>query len=152
MKYSVDTSALIHAWRRAYPMDIFSPVWRWLETLIQSGDLRATAAVIEELQEKDDDLLRWVKSEPAVVVALDDDVQRAARDILTRFPDFVDANATKPQADPFVVALAVVHGLVVVTQERVNAGRPRIPNVCQAYGIECRDLLGLMRGEGFSLR
>ncbi len=66
------------------------------------------------------------------------------------FPDVVDANATENSADPFMVALARVHGLMAVTQERPNSGRPHIPDVCGTYQIACCDLLGLMRQESFA--
>lgn len=118
-----------------------------MEGLIASGHLRATAVVLEELERKDDELLAWARRQADLVLPLDDRVQITARDIVARFPNFVDANATETSADPFVVALARVHGLTVVTQERPNQGRPRIPNVCDAYAIPGGDVLGMMRQE-----
>lgn len=34
-RYSVDTSSLIHAWRRAYPIDVFETLWTHLEKMIE---------------------------------------------------------------------------------------------------------------------
>jgi hypothetical protein len=62
-------------------------------------------------------------------------------------------NSTKSGADPFVVAFAQVHGLPVVTYETLakqNAA-PKIPNVCAARGIECVDVVEVLRKEGFKL-
>ena len=132
-------------------MDLFPAVWRWMASLVAAGHLRATAVVLEELSRKDDELLSWARGQKDFVVPLDGPVQLAASDILARFPDWVDANATETSADPFVVALAQVHGLTVVTQERPNSGRPHIPDVCRAYQITCCDLLGLMRQESLVL-
>jgi hypothetical protein len=35
LKYSLDTSAILEAWRRRYPPDVFPVVWRRIEDLIR---------------------------------------------------------------------------------------------------------------------
>ena len=35
--FSLDTSCLIHAWRRAYPIRHFPPFWERLDELIDAG-------------------------------------------------------------------------------------------------------------------
>ena len=52
-------------------------------------------------------------------------------------------------ADPFVIALAKVEDLIVVTGERAtnNLAKPKIPDVCNDMGIECINILDLMRRE-----
>jgi len=54
-------------------------------------------------------------------------------------------------ADPFVIALAKVEDLIVVTGERAtnNLAKPKIPDVCNDMGIECINILDLMRREGW---
>ena len=77
----------------------------------------------------------------------------AVTDIVNAHPDFLKINSTKSGADPFVVAHAEVHGLVVVTYEtmaRQNAA-PKIPNVCAARGIGWATLVDVLRAEGFGL-
>ena len=50
MKYSLDTSAIVQAWRTHYPPEVFPSVWQRLEELIDSGELRASEEVLYELE------------------------------------------------------------------------------------------------------
>jgi hypothetical protein len=80
---------------------------------------------------------------------------------LSLFPDLIDPAKEIPDADPFVVALAIIENTrrqdtlfkgqcVVVTQEKPSrSARPKIPEVCQHYGIECIGVAGLFRKEGW---
>ena len=52
-RYSLDTSALITAWVRNYPPDVFVPVWEHRETLIHSGVVIASLEVLNELEKQD---------------------------------------------------------------------------------------------------
>jgi len=54
-------------------------------------------------------------------------------------------------ADPFVIALAKVENLAVVTGEKAsqNPSKPKIPDVCDELEIECLSILDLMRREGW---
>ena len=69
--------------------------------------------------------------------------------ILKESPDFVDPNKTTPEADPFVIALAISKGWsVVATENPANpGGRPKIPDVCRKYKIECLQLIDFFRKE-----
>ena len=61
-KYSIDTSALVHAYQRSYPPDILPDLWdKRLDELIESGQLFAAYDVLEELERKHDDLFAWAK-------------------------------------------------------------------------------------------
>ena len=57
-------------------------------------------------------------------------------------------------ADPFVIAVAKVRKMAVVTGEKRkgNPARPKIPDVCAAYGIKCLSLLELMKSEGWKFQ
>ena len=48
--YSIDSSALIHGWRRAYRPKNFGFVWEHLAALAEEGRLRASIEVLNELQ------------------------------------------------------------------------------------------------------
>lgn len=82
MKYSVDTSALIQAWRRYYPIDVFPTLWDRIAQLVMQGDLVATEEVFVELEKKDDELLEWVRTHSQMIVPIDSHVQQAVRNIL----------------------------------------------------------------------
>ena len=54
-----------------------------------------------------------------------------------------------PVADPFVIARPATIGRCVVTEERARPNAVRIPSVCAHFAIDCADLEGLMRREGW---
>jgi hypothetical protein len=153
MKWCFDTSGLIEPWVRRYPPDVFGPVWTKLEELAKAGVIVAPADVRLELEKQKDDLFAWAKGVPEMFHDADRAVMEVFTDIVNAHPDFMKINSTKSGADPFVVAFAQVHSLPLVTYETMakqNAA-PKIPNVCAARGIDCVELVDVLRGEGFKL-
>jgi len=55
-------------------------------------------------------------------------------------------------ADPFVIGLARVHGATVVSKETPsgNLDKPRIPDVCEALGVDCLNIIGFVRQQDWS--
>ena len=68
-------------------------------------------------------------------------------------PNFIKPGSTKSGADPFVVALAEVRVLTVATYEtRAKKGAaPKIPDVCDARGVKCVQLVDVLRAVGFKM-
>lgn len=150
MPYSIDTSGLLDGWARWYPSDVFPSFWGQIEDAIARGVIVATDDVREELERKADDLWEWAKAQPALFIPMDAAVQQSAREILARFPKLVDERAGRSMADPFVIALARVRNLTVITGEKGGTpDRPKIPNVCAHYGIPCLDLVRMIRELGW---
>jgi hypothetical protein len=80
-----------------------------------------------------------------------EDVQRAAQTILKRFPLLVKASAQRTQADPFVIAVAQVRKIPVVTEERGgSANKPKIPYVCGQLGVACITVVEFIRDQGWT--
>lgn len=132
--YSIDSSALIHGWRRAYPPKTFLMVWDRLDGLVTDGLLKASIEVLNELEKQDDELHAWCKDRPTMFLEVDDAIQHAMQHIMGTYPKLVDTGKGKSGADPFVIALAKTHAplLSVVTEEHGgSAKKPRIPFVCR---------------------
>ena len=153
MKYCLDTSALIEPWVRLYPPDIFPPLWKKLEDLVSDGSLRAPVEVRRELARQSDALYEWACAAEAVFVELDADQAVKAKEIVNAFPNLVKPNSTKSAADPFVIALAEVAKVPVVTYETRAKQKeaPKIPNVCDARKILVMTIVDVLRAEKFSL-
>jgi hypothetical protein len=151
MKYSFDTSAFIEAWIRHYPYDVFPVVWEHLDGLIQNNHLKASDEVSRELEEHGDELWAWVKRrKKRLFIPLESAIQRRATRILQQFPGLAKNDRTRRDADPFVIALAGVHDLIVVTYENSKPSNPRMPDVCQRLDIPCITLVELFRRENWS--
>lgn len=151
MSYVFDTSALVGAWVRSYPPDLFPRVWEEMQQLCEAGRLLVPEEVLDELRVQDDNLLAWVKARADGMVA---PTSRAlmleARAVLADHPFLTKTGTGRGRADPFVVALASIRGLPVVTQEQGgSAAKPRIPYVCQQRGVGCMGMLEVIRAEGW---
>lgn len=147
MLYSIDTSSLLEAWVRAYPVDVVPALWESLDELIESGELRASEEVVHEIARKDDELQVWIAARPSLCIPIDNDIQPIVSGILSTHPRLLDTRKNRSGADPFVIALAKQNGCKVVTNERPtnSATRPNIPDVCAALGINCINILALIR-------
>lgn len=157
--YCVDTSSLIRL--KVFPVTIFPGVWRNVDQLVAQERLISPDQVLEEIRVQDDEILEWANRHSAVFKRLDGKQLAWVAEILKRFPDLVDWDKERPDADPFVIALALAgkraedeklfrHECAVVAEERRSRnGRAKIPNVCEGYGVRCMDLLGMFEAEGW---
>jgi len=160
--YCIDASALIGL-KRTYPEDVFRSLWRELAALAEQGRLIAPREVLNEIERWEDDLSEWVKRHKKMFKPLDHEQLRHVQDVLAKFSGLIDKNKQTPDADPFLIALAMVRkrprnallypvDCIVVTQEKPSrGGRPKIPDVCAHYGVECIDILTLFRRENWQL-
>jgi hypothetical protein len=151
--YSIDASAWIDGWTRVYPPDVMPTLWEKLEGLVASGKVIAPDEVLRELERGSDSLLKWARRHKAMFRGPDRATETILAEIVNRFPAFLPERAVDGiWADPHVIALAKEQSATVVTAEKIapfNAKSPKIPNVCQAFGIECIGLLELIRREGW---
>ena len=147
--YCIDTSSILEARIRSYPPAIFVQLWERVEALIAAQRLVAPFEILHELERQDDETKRWARGQSGLFVPLD----RAQTDEVTRilrgFPLLVDSSRGRSGGDPFVIALAKIHGYTVVTEERLSrsAKRPRIPDVCLSYNVPCITFLELVLRE-----
>lgn len=154
MRWCLDTSALIEPWVRRYPPDIFGPVWTKLSELAEARAIGAPLDVLLEIEKQKDDLHLWAEERSEqLFIQPDRQVMEVYTEIINAHPGFLKIDSTKSGADPFVVALAEVRGLPVVTYETLakKDAAPKIPNVCLARGVNCVDLVHVLRAEGFKL-
>jgi hypothetical protein len=150
--YSFDSSAMIHAWRRAYRPRNFPTFWERMDELASDGSLRISSEVYNELSRKDDEVFNWCKQRKELIyVDITDAVQERVIEIMQAFPRLVDTKNGKSGGDPFVIALASC-GLgisTVVTEE--NPGGTRIPWVCEKEKIAWFNLADFIETEAWIL-
>jgi hypothetical protein len=150
MIYCIDTSSLIAAWYERYPIENFPKFWDRVDGLIFEKRMVSPIDVFLETKKRSDELHTWLKSRKAdLFLELDDAVQSEATKVLARFPRLVGEKKLNTSADPFVIALALVQGVPVVTEEKptLSDRKPNIPDVCAAFGVECKSLLDMIRSE-----
>ena len=149
MTYCIDTSSLIAAWQERYPIENFPAFWVKVEALIEDGRLIAPVDVLHEIKKRSDELHIWLKARRGMFHELDDAVQIEAAQILAQFPRLVGERKMRTSADPFVIALARVRVLQLVTDEKPTGSlsRPNIPDVCAELNMTTIGVLDLIRRE-----
>jgi Domain of unknown function (DUF4411) len=153
MGYSLDTSGFLDAWLRYYPIDVFPSIWERLDGATKGGILFASDEVLRELEKKDDEAHKWMKARAQMIVPLDGEIEAEVIDLMSRFPRLVDTKKGRSGGDPFVIAVARVRGLSVITGESATGklDAPRIPDVCKDLGIPCIRMLDFFREQRWNL-
>lgn len=141
---------MIAAWHERYPIENFPKFWDRVDGLIEEKRIVSPIDVFLETRKRSAELHGWLKSRKAdVFLEMNDAVQNEAANVLMRFPRLVGEKKLNTSADPFVIALALVLELTVVTEEKPtgNDRIPHIPDVCAAFGVECKSLIEMIRTE-----
>ncbi len=159
--YVIDSSSLID-FNKRYPMDVFPKLWGKVELLIKKGFLVSPKEVLKEISRRDDTLKDWAKKQKKMFKELDAIQIEIVRKILAKYPSLAKPDKDGPQADPFVIALAmaldkdpqqtlfpVIRKRIIVTEEQLRGNMEKIPYVCQDYKIDCINVLEMFRTEGW---
>jgi predicted nucleic acid-binding protein len=150
--YSFDTSAILNGRRDLFRPTVFQTLWAQIEDAIVAGQIRSVDEVRNELNRRDDDARQWADAQGDLFVPLELPIQQSAAQILNLHPRLVSQGGRRSAADPFVIALAMVHNGTVVTEEtaRGNLTSPRIPDVCGDLGVPCLNLMGYIEAQGWT--
>jgi len=149
--YCIDTSSIIDAGERNYPIDIFPGFWEKMDDLVHQDRLKAPEILIDELKRQDDEWREWVYvRKDDIVISMDAAQQAAVANIMAR-PEFrpLVKKSGKSGGDPFFIALAQTHSMTLVTSEHMRAGGIRIPHVGAALNVNCINLLEMLRRESW---
>lgn len=136
--YVIDACSLIEAAHR-YNMSkkTFFYIWDILGKEIEKGCLISSSEIFDEL--KDKDLANWAKKNKQAFVPLSQEIQQKTKEILEKYPAIIKMKSSKnSNGDPFLIATAMVHNGIVVTNEGTKANG--IPAVCQGLGVEYMNL------------
>jgi hypothetical protein len=141
MHYIIDASSLI-VLARYRPARRHPRIWQRLDELMGNERLISPEEVYHELKQGSDALLEWAKKckkENKLFKKTTRKLAGIARQLIAKHPNLVDIDRPIAQADPFVIALAMIESrrdmfpppCTVVTEEKFNySGNPKLPNVC----------------------
>lgn len=149
MIYCIDTSAMIDAGHRYYPSDLFPAFWEKMDGLALDGRLKAPPMLLEELEKRDEEWRQWVyQREAQIVVPPDAPFLANMKNVVHAYTQ-LGADPETLTGDPFFIALSLTEGMTLLTSERPNKGKVKIPIVCNAIGVQTITLLNFMRQEGW---
>ena len=162
MKYCLDTSVYTQAHRQYYAFDLAPGFWNSLKSHATDEILISPTAVLTELEKGNDELAKWAKdnrdilfSEPDVKIV--ESFRQIADFINQRYESEHWVRLFLDGADPWVIAHAKAHDLIVVTMEGSKGseelnpktkrfqGKVKIPNICGHFGIKCISTFELIR-------
>ncbi|MAA73149.1 MAG: pilus assembly protein [Salinisphaeraceae bacterium] len=157
-QYIVDSDVFISAKNAYYAFDICPGFWDSLIFHYQRGSVGSIDAVRRELLagRKTEDLVLWVKNQvPADFFdsTEEEDVIEAYSEIMLwaqRHPQYFDRAKAKfaTEADGWLVAYAMAHGGIVVTQEQPSPdskNRILLPDVCNQFGVAYQDTFLMLK-------
>lgn len=148
MRYSLDSDAIIQAWRD-YPIEFFPKVWESLHQLAKDGIVGIAPVIYGELERGGDELFDWVKARKDDFVAENsDELQSAVSHLANTYNNF-GLITGKNEGDPYVVALAMIEECLVVTNESMtnDMNGPKVPDVCREEGIGWAKFVDIIKNE-----
>ena len=144
MTYLLDSNVFIQAANVTYREPEFPGYWEWIRLLAESGTLASVEAVRGELESPNVSALAD-SLPPSAFRAQDAKVASALSQVslwVDEHPMFTREAKSDFQdgADCHLIAEAKAYGYTVVTYEKSepeSKSKVKIPDVCQAFGVEC---------------
>jgi len=157
--YLLDANVFIEAKNFYYRFDTFPAFWDWLDAEQANGNLASARPIFEELTKGNDELSQWARErkDSGWFIPVDDSqTQQIFIDVAAWVMNGSFREHAKTDflsgGDPWLIARAISMGATVVTHEKLvdrNIRRKvKIPNVCDAFGVECLDTFDLLNALG----
>lgn len=152
-RYLLDANAYIQAKNLHYRMEIVPGFWDWLDIQMGRDEVGSIDMVFDELTAGGDLLADWAGVRKVRMLAVDDE---STQSIFADVANFVMAHPVYKEphtsffldgADPWLIAGAAASGATVVTHENrvpADSKRPKIPNVCEEFGVPYLSTFDLM--------
>lgn len=143
-EYAIDTSALVRLEERKDS----SAIWPRFFQLIDDERVKTVRFVTDELLRHSASAANRLRPYHTKFIFPElDALVSAATRLINLYPKMSRPRSERTVADPWVIALAQVDKMSVVTCELSNAKANHIPDVCQSEGVKCLDLQGFLKIE-----
>lgn len=157
-RYLIDSNFWINA-AHYYPIDLFPSFWETIKGLIEDGTIAIHEMVLNEINEKEDFLGPWltgtVSFSRAKISQEGFSIYLGLCAWAENNPQYnekaIDEFKENSRADAWICAEAKAGNFTVVTDERSSnsPNKVKIPNVCNANGIQCISNFEFMRINNF---
>ncbi|MFC2013461.1 DUF4411 family protein [Chloroflexota bacterium] len=159
--FCFDSSALIDL-HKYYGEKHIPELWKELDSLFNNGKIVSHEIVFNELTsyaKNPSSLSKWIMSKRSSFKAMTGIQAQYVASIIDLFPNLIDRNHEKDQADPWLIALALEEKhqlslfsteIIIVSQENPSSPH-KIPAVCKHYGIRHFDLFEFFSFNGWEL-
>lgn len=143
--YTMDMSS-IKEWHERYPKKLLPTIWQYIESLIQNCQLVSHIEVFREIEatiDPKDKLLVWSKKNKKIFQSIDACYTSKIPLIQSKYNKDEwnnKMNRPGPWADPYLLAMAMCDGAIIITQENKTKAN-RIPPIGDELGIKSLNLL-----------
>ena len=150
--YVFDTSPLSTLFKNYYPKR-FPTLWKNFDGLVAAGGLVSTREAYREILDGPSPECRaWAESNQPLFstpTAAEGAFVGKIYGVQHFHQNLEQQKLLKGgrNADPFIIARAVVEERTVVTMERFKANAAKIPNICQHFNVRCMTLEEFMEAE-----
>lgn len=157
--YCIDASALINLTRRPglpyppYPRDVFTQLWKKLESMISSEELISHERVYKEVKKRDDELSKWCKKHKKMFRKIDECQIEKIQEIKSKYDkNYWDREISKNSewADPWLIALSICEDAIIITDEKTTPNH--IPYIANYFNRQCLNLMDFFRNVGIIWR
>lgn len=152
--YIIDTNILVEANRVHFPLNTAPDFWNWLVMLGQQGKICFPELVYKEIGRGNDDLIDWLEIHKKIFFRESVEAYVAMPHVMQAYIDIFGKTSAIPEtlldtlgADPYIVAHAIVHSGIAVSNERQNYKmlknykEIKISHVCRILNIPCLTLV-----------
>lgn len=163
-RYLLDSDVLIEGKKKHYGMDFCPAFWKWLILQNQAGKVFSIDKVLEELEQVEDNLLRWAKGdgrslfEPSSGEAIYPATRKLNEWVQESHYNDSAKHEFLRKADSYLISYGLAHEYTVVTLEKSNQGatkkpdkrainKIKIPDACKAMKVNCITPFDMLRRE-----
>ncbi len=150
MKYVLDTNIFIEANNRYYGIDFCPAFWDWISS---NDEVCSIDKVKYELFAREDTVSSWVREHEDLFKIIDNNVEQSLQDVSSWVisQNYI-GSAIRDfflKADYFLIAYAHANNLILITHEKMEntLNKIKIPNVCQAFNVQCMNTFDMLRQE-----
>lgn len=140
-----------------YFPNTFSGFWERFNALAVDGHVISVSEVYKELerQSRHEHLNQWCYANRGLFFASSEEETKWVARMFREQPSFhalISPQAIldgRPVADPFLIASSMIRGWCLVTEERIQGNKIRIPFICKHYGIRCINVEGMLQEQAW---
>lgn len=154
MIYVVDTNSL-NVLRNFYP-DTFPSFWDHFDGLVSDGELVSVEEVYEEIGQLvgSPHVTDWADNNRRIFAPPTEEEMAFVAEIFAvrHFQQLVSKDKLLRGghvADPWLIARARAVDGCVITEEKLKPNAAKIPNVCEHFGIACKNMQELLADKGW---
>lgn len=161
MLHLFDANVLITASNTYYPLDGVPEFWEWVDHQATNGRIKLPVEILDEILaggKRDDPLLGWMTGRKDLLRLKEKVEPSLVNKVVTEgyASDLTDEELIEIGQDPFLIAYALAKPAercvvtVEVSSPRKKRQNRKIPDVCNHFGVSCRNPFLAYRELGFS--